>query len=320
MREFLYRILLFFTLAIPFYVVFLLVIGSELIPQSLKPNLQLKQGSYGHFNTRLKEVKTRENIDILFLGSSHAYRGFDVRIFEEKGLDVFNLGSSSQTPLQTEVLLDRYLDRLNPKLIVYEVYPVTFQNDGVEAALDLISNDENDLNSFDMVMDVHNLKVYNTYMFKLFSEFLELEDEFNEPSINAEDKYIQGGYVEKEIKYFQAKKFTEITWQVNSNQEKAFDRIIQKFNDSGRNFLLVYAPITKDKYSSVLNGEWFDEYFDRFGTYYNFNEKENFVDTLHFYDYHHLNQKGVSLFNEMLIDTLRLNHIQEYFARLELEN
>jgi len=39
----------------------------------------------------------------------------------------------------------------------------------------------------------------------------------------------------------------------------------------------------------------------RSGNYYNFNEMINLVDTLHFYDSHHLNQKGVRLFNEKII-------------------
>ena len=57
-------------------------------------------------------------------------------------LKTFNLGSSSQTPIQTKMLLDEHLDRLNPKLVVFEVYPVVFQLEGVESALDFIANTE----------------------------------------------------------------------------------------------------------------------------------------------------------------------------------
>ena len=88
--------------------------------------------------TRLNEVKNIKNIDILFLGSSHTYRGFDTRVFKKNGYNSFNLGSSSQSPIQTLTLTKRYLNQLNPKLIVYEVYPTTFTIDGIESSLDII--------------------------------------------------------------------------------------------------------------------------------------------------------------------------------------
>ena len=79
-----------------------------------------------------------KNVDVLFLGSSHAYRGFDPRIFRKRGYSSFNLGSSAQTPSQTKVWLKRYLKHLNPKIVIYEVYPGTFSSDGIEASLDLV--------------------------------------------------------------------------------------------------------------------------------------------------------------------------------------
>jgi hypothetical protein len=41
-----------------------------------------------------------------------------------------------------------------------------------------------------------------------------------------------------------------------------------------------------------------------YSTYYNFNEKMTLNDSLHFYDANHLNQNGVELFNEKLIELL----------------
>jgi hypothetical protein len=35
--------------------------------------------------SRLSEIKNYKDIDILFLGSSHTYRGFDTRIFLDSG-------------------------------------------------------------------------------------------------------------------------------------------------------------------------------------------------------------------------------------------
>ncbi|NHW60088.1 hypothetical protein HA378_33495, partial [Escherichia coli] len=79
--------------------------------------------------------------------SSHAYRGFDTRVFSKNGISSFNLGSSSQSPINTQVLLKQYLDRIKPKMIVYEVYAGTLSADGVESSLDMLSNNKIDVNA-----------------------------------------------------------------------------------------------------------------------------------------------------------------------------
>ena len=143
MKNFISNTVLFLLFLSIFYSTFL-IIWVHYAPSRFKPNIIYNMGSYGFMYSRLSEIKNYENTNILFLGSSHAYRGFDTRIFLDKGLKSFNLGSSSQTPLQTKVLLKRYLERLNPKLVIYEVYPETFTIDGVESSLDIIANDKND--------------------------------------------------------------------------------------------------------------------------------------------------------------------------------
>ena len=102
-------------------------------------------GSAGQMFNRVNDIPNHHGSDVLFIGSSHTYRGFDTRLFEKAGYKSFNLGSSAQTPMQTELLLHRYLDEINPKSIVFEVYHVLFQNDGIESMADLISNDHIDM-------------------------------------------------------------------------------------------------------------------------------------------------------------------------------
>jgi hypothetical protein len=55
----------------------------------------------------MHEFYNQENIDILFMGASHCYRGFDTNVTDEMlGCNTFNLGSSSQL-LDTTYLLMR---------------------------------------------------------------------------------------------------------------------------------------------------------------------------------------------------------------------
>ena len=136
---------------------------AEYSPKIISSNLKSKEiyTTPGSLYFRTKELKKYNDLDVLFLGSSHAYRGFDTRFYENYGLNVFNLGSSSQTQIQTNILVERYLDSLNPKIVIYEVYPGTFMNDGVESSVDLLINGENDMRSIEMAFNINSITTYN---------------------------------------------------------------------------------------------------------------------------------------------------------------
>ena len=173
-----------------------------LFPRDITKNLSDRLGSYGHLNRRIQELKTFGDIDVLFLGSSHAYRGFDPRIFMQHGIRSFNLGSGSQSPIQTEILLKRYLNILNPKLVVYEVFPRNLSIDGVESALDLIANDKIDHLTIKMALDLNHIKVYNTVILGVIKDLLNLDRDYVEPIRKGRDTYVKGGFVEKRISFF----------------------------------------------------------------------------------------------------------------------
>lgn len=304
MKHFLLNGLKFLLFSSVFYGIFIFVWGS-LAPSYLKPNINYRLGSYGHMHTRLSEVKNYQNIDILFLGSSHAYRGFDPRIFAKYGYSSFNLGSSAQTPIQTKVLIDRYLENLNPKTVIYEVYPRTFATDGVESSVDLIANDQNDLHSLEMALEMNHIKTYNTLIYASIRQSLHLDQSYKEPRSRNLDKYISGGFVEKEIRYFNPKDFSVNKIKLNKNQMEVFSDIVKLLKDRNIELILVFAPITKAKYSKYTNINYFDSIMRNYSTYYNFNTSDFLNDTLHFYDSHHLNSIGVKRFNNRLIKTLK---------------
>ena len=308
MKKELPKFLRSFALFAPFTVLLYLLlvcIWGELGSRLLNRNLNYRIGSAGYMYTRLKEAKVTKNIDVLFLGSSHAYRGFDTRIFAQSGISSFNLGSSAQTPMQTEVLLKRYLKSLNPKMIIYEVYPTTFSIDGVESALDLIANDKNDLESVMMAIDLNNIKVYNTLIYGFYRDFSGRNNSFHEKLNQGKDRYIHGGFVEKELIFNHPELDTTTrTWDLNDQQFYSFKKIIKLINELGIKLVLVQAPITKTLYGSYRNNDEFDARMEKYGEYYNFNEILGLDDSLHFYDHNHLNTNGVKLFNRALITSV----------------
>lgn len=304
MKKFIIQIALFIPFALIFYIVSVALSG-RYASEIYKPNIHYIRGSAGHLYSRLKEVKNIEHdVDILFLGSSHTYRGFDPRNF--KNFSCFNLGSSSQTPIQTKVLIDRYLDEINPKLIIYEVFPETFSMDGIESSLDIIANDKNDIYSLEMALKTNHAKVYNSLIFGYYSDLFKLNTSFSEPKKKENDLYIPGGFVEKEMLYFKSDESVDKKeWKFNNQQLRNFERILSIIKDKNIPFILVYAPITKSLNKSYTNNSYFDSLMKTYTSeYYNFNHLLTLDDSLHFYDAHHLNQDGVNIFNKKLLEVI----------------
>jgi hypothetical protein len=273
-----------------------------IMPTSLKKNLNHNFGSFTFL--RMKEAARHREVDVLFLGSSHAYRGFDTRIFKNAGFNTFNLGSSSQTPIQTLILLDRYLDRLNPKMILYEVYPDIFSIDGIESALDLVSNDRNDIGTVKMAFKLNHIKVYNTLIYSIFRDVSGKNAAYEGETIQGDDAYVPGGYVEKKLKYFKNTSHLKKRWQFNERQFRCFEKIRALAQKRGIRLVLVQAPVTNSLYRSYANNDVFDERMRRYGAYYNFNEPSEMNDSLHYYDADHLNQLGVAIFNKNIIEKI----------------
>ena len=287
-----------------FYCLFVFAWGT-LLPQIFRPNLIYPIGSYGHMFSRVKEIQDFKNVDILITGSSHAYRGFDTRNFEKEGYSCFNLSSSYQTPIQTKVLLKRYLDHLNPRTIIFEVYPATFSIDGVESSLNIIANDRNDLSSIKMATDINNIKTYNTLLYGLFRDLFKMNSSFVEPSQKGDDTYISGGYVEKKPFTFKHINYKEQYWGFYKKQYDNFEEILSMIKKKNIKLILVNAPLTPALYNSYANNDKFDSIMRAYGTYYNFNELLTLDDSLHFFDADHLNQYGVAVFNKKLIEILK---------------
>lgn len=298
------RGLLFLGFAVVVYFLLMLV-TLAFAPASFKRNINFRMGSYGHMHSRMKEVKVKKDVDLLLLGSSHTYRGFDTRIFEDEGWSCFNLGSSSQSHIQTQVLLKRYLKRLHPKWVIYEVYPGTFETDGVESSTDLLSNDRVSRHSLALLVKTPGIKVMNTFVAGLWYDWLGKKGTFEEDPKKGLDIYIPGGYVEMALAHYQPEgDSTTRKWVLREKQLRAFRQNLNLLRANGAEVLLVQAPITQGLYHSYTNNAAFDSTMQVHGRYYNFNDLMQVNDSLHFFDRDHLNQLGVEAFNRRLMDLL----------------
>ena len=292
-----------------FYIVFIILWGSFFSNTPVLKNLNYKIGSPGYMFTRMKELKTTKNVDILFLGSSHTYRSFDTRIFKSAGFKTFNLGSSAQTPIQTEFLVNNYIKSINPKIVIFEVNPVSLSSDGIESSLDIIANGENSFEYIKFALKHKHLKIFNTLIYSLYREiFFDEKSTFIEERENSTDKYFSGGFVQREMSFYNSRTLEKQKLQLNKEQIKSLKKIVTILNQSQIKLILVQAPVTSTVYNSYDIKLNFDDEIRKNGQYYNFNELLELKDSIHFYDADHLNQNGVEIFNKMMLNILVENN------------
>lgn len=302
MQKFLLHILLFICSAIPIYILTIIIMGNK---DNSRHNLNYRIGSYGHMYSRLNEIDNYKDIDILFIGSSHSYRGFDPRIFSKAGYSSFNLGSSFQTPIQTNYLLKEYLSHLQPKIVVLEVFPAVFSDKGVESTCDLISNSRFSISMLPLIFKHKEVIVLNTMIYSAYREYFIYEkDTFIEDAVKNFDTYIFGGYVEKSVEYvnYADKRYAKADFK--DYQLKAFQAAINYLDNKDIPFILVQAPVRSKLYKNYTDNQKYDSIMLNFGEYYNFNEILELKDSIHFFDQDHLNQSGVEIMNNYLIDSV----------------
>jgi len=306
MKKFLRSIALFTPFAAAVYVLLVVLTGNFAAGVPGK-NLKYRKGGIGFLYSRLQEIDTMRNVDILFLGSSHTYRGFDTRIFRQHGMRTLNLGSSAQSVLQTEVLLRRYLGRIRPAMIVWEVSPASLISDGVESSLDIVSNDPNDVWSFAMAARQNHITVYNTLLYSVYLDVFRQNAAFTEERRKADDLYIDGGFVQKDPQAYQIIRRVPAEVSINAKQFTSFERCLSLIRESGSRLVMVQAPIARSLYDSYLRHEEFDARIGAYGPYHNFNRILALRDSTDFYDSDHLNQAGVAQFNAALIRILSVH-------------
>lgn len=282
------------------------------------PNHRDSSGGYGYTLERLKEVEEYSNIDILFLGSSHTYRGFDTSYFDEQGYSSFNLGSSGQTPLNSYYLLEQHIDKLKPKVIVMDTYWRVAQNGtGIESTADISANSEPNFSIFKMAAasrDIVTLQISITNaMQRTFWRDL---DEVTQREYPA-DEYVHGGYVrtERKLDPDKVKNLKQHTAEVNERQLAYTEKIVKLAQANGSKVVLVRTPVTDEFLESIDNytetASWISDISTRTGAQFlDFNKSEirdnlELQSFVNFYDKNHLNNSGVVKFNEELFTYLK---------------
>ena len=195
--------------------------------------------------------------------------------------------------------------------MIYEVYPGPLINKGLEAIIDFSFN-----YNFKKVYDKLQLFftfpeviILNGLLYKTIANFLGKDLKADVP------KNFYKGYIPNPQKVkISHIDFPSRKWEFHGEIKK-FEENIQLIKDMGSIPILVYAPIPKKIYHSYTNHNELDNYFKKVAQkynikYFNFNNLDQILDDEHFFDKGgHLNHQGVSIFNPILLDSLKTNNL-----------
>lgn len=257
---------------------------------------------------RFREAEAAGKVDVVFLGSSHAYRGFDPRLFAAGERRAFNLGSTNQTPLNGHYLAERYLPQLRPALVVVELYPHNLDHDGLESSRDLLVNTRFHPSQLRMAIATRQLGAFHYAVAKGLGLTPDLDAVGQRPI--AGENYVTGGYCE--TKHGRTELFkgqARVTVGLSAQQRSHLLELTVLAKAQGAQVVWVTHPLPSD-HLALIDGlpalrDALQKAAHEAGVdYWDFNQRLTLDPRADFMDFHHLNQRGVTRFNEALLEAL----------------
>jgi hypothetical protein len=258
------------------------------------PNLQRNGGQEMQMMRDLTSNETK--YDAIVLGSSHAYRGYDPRIFEQSGISLFNAGTSAQNAKGSLVLYNEYL-RNRSDVFILDIYDPVFELEGTESNMRLIQNVPT--NEAALALVQQEFKIYTLNALAVRLARINPTDE----APNAD--YIKNGFCEKKGILYALEALNDSVFDENEEMFVAFEKMVKQMQADGKRIVLCSHPLPAspglhnyhDKFLSKFNPlvqRLGLQYIDL--TYYT----EGFGIN-EFADLSHLNQQGVELYNRLLL-------------------
>lgn len=285
----------------------------------------------------LHEMYEQENIDILFLGSSHCYRSIDPSIIDDAwGVNTFNGGTSSQLPKASYYLLKEVGRNHQLSKVYMEVYyDLMWTNQDYRSATGIyIISDymKPSLNRLQFIWDTggrdyiahglilgrrnweklldfsymrENLRKKNTAAYRNYQYLLsDNEDYMGKGFVYSSDYIEKGAFAAKEP-------FAPIAASAISEENQIYlDKIISYCQEHDIDLIFYSAPLPDFRLTGCGN---YDSYIkqmqiflkDKNVSYYDFNLCRGDIlslDELCYMDDNHLNGKGARLFSAFFAD------------------
>lgn len=261
----------------------------------LNSSIVLKGGQTQRMLNELEELN-KNDAQFLVIGTSHAYRGYDPSVFEERGLTVFNCGSSGQSLSCSKILIDYYAHKAGSLII--DIYPGVFTEAQKESQLLLLQNTTNQNLALSMALLDPDIHVLNNWIYRACR--------MDTHALINESAYRGRGYVTSEL-VLQDSIIAAGETKLSEKEFLVFESIIDSCLAMKKRLVVISHPLPKP--DKIPQSYWlFRERINRICNArrikfldYTFCHK---LDRTHFKDANHLNQKGVEVFDEWVIADL----------------
>jgi hypothetical protein len=247
---------------------------------------------------------SEQDWDILVVGSSHAYRGYDPRIFESVGQKLYNFGSGYQNPIASYAILKDVAQLEAGTLVVIDLYDNTFVGDGVGCFSRLIANAPNHTFAQELLLNAPDIRVMNSYFGYLFTKPNNLESP------------LKKGYIKNGFSSSADSSMIQLDTLSQGMENLKFDKrylhylysIIDLARSRGAHVVFASHPVPQTPVNSATHRQFLafvaSLLEDERVHYFDLSADLRFHPQHHFMDQNHLNQTGVELYNAMLLDSL----------------
>ncbi len=274
---------------------FINVGGIPLVYRATQGNVWKGGGTY----IKTHQFNKDEKHDIIVVGSSHAYRGYDPRIFKEYGFNTYNLGTSDQKVLCSYYLIKNFINKDNCDVVLFDLYDRVFSQSNIESYSDMVQNIPSDKAALEISIASKDLRAINMFTLRQFNKVANPLDPDTVGYIN--------GYLPTEKLLKLPAKRREFIYQTNDESLYYLEKIIQYLQSEGVKIVLTEHALPSVVYvkqhelfrNDVLpilkkyNVQWFD---------YTTDSTMNGIQ--YFADESHLNVTGVYKYNHRLIKDL----------------
>ena len=315
-RRFLLNGLILAALALFFYIAAFTVL--YIVPYSDAPLIysvtDVLKFKGGRSWQTFQEYDPAKRYDVVVIGSSHAYRGYDPRVFARRGVSMFDLGTSAQSPMNSYHILRHYLNKDNTGLVLLDLYELVVEEDGLESTADLTQNINSHEVAAEMAFALRDPRGVNMLTLRGFA--------WPDPPRYLDSTYVGSGYSSnpdsvgpKDIEYvYRPLRMVE-------RQQHYLRRFLEHCVEQGIPVACAShpAPSGSDAKRHAEFITWVRTVADPLGIPVfdlAFGHGLPLDDRDHFYDHNHLNQAGVEIFNARLLDLLeREGHLSVTGAR-----
>lgn len=266
------------------------------------PNMQRNGGQEMKMMRDL--ISNQTKYDAIVLGSSHAYRGYDPRIFEQSGISLFNAGTSSQNAKGSLVLYNEYL-RGRSDVFILDVYDPVFELEGTESNMRLIQNVPTDKAAMQLVAQEFKMYTVNALAVRMAS--------LNPIDEAPNNDYIKNGFCEKKGILYAVEPLNDSVFDANEEMFVAFEKMVKQMQADGKRIVLCSHPLPASPGLHNYHDKFlarFNPLIQRLGVpYIDFTYYTEGFGINEFADISHMNQQGVELYNRLLMNSPSFNEV-----------